>query len=192
MPDEHLKAPPDVGQPFSQFYLRPSAPLKDSRRFRNRLAAYMDEVYDDKLVDFLRLFSGAEQIHDPRLGSFNNLMRLIKRGDLRDVLDVITFFARFLSTKYYGQSLHEKKDQWRLFILLLFDSEAMGYVMFSTMSLGFDTRSIPNSSTCVRQVYRIWAFLITNRCGTSSRRLMERLRRSPRTPSLQYVICSRL
>lgn len=111
------------GMRFSLLYLDRSESLKDSKRFRNRLAAF----YDDSLERFYRndigkaieLEIGAEV---PTVMGKYWVSAFFKTGELRDLFDSITVIYNTLITKPGGPA-----TQWNAFVAKAMSEENMGY-----------------------------------------------------------------
>ena len=110
------------GERFSLIYLERSTPVKDSQRFRNRLAAYyrqnLNESHKDRIYKIIQKETGAI-LPD---GHYGYLMgKFFEKNDLRDVLDSITLIFRVVR----GYS-NESKN-WMDFVSRVLSEENMGY-----------------------------------------------------------------
>ena len=108
---------------FSLLYLDRSESLKDSKRFRNRLAAFywesLHEYYKAHIVKSIQLEIGAEV---PFLISSYSVSDFFKTGELRDLLDSITVIYNTLITEPGGPA-----TQWKTFVAKAMSEENMGY-----------------------------------------------------------------
>jgi hypothetical protein len=123
---------PQIGVPFSQVYLRPSSPMKDSQRFRNRLAAYLINTQAIDLHDLVQFFEprmGADQLHDDRLPG-DAISSLVRHGEVRDVLDSITHTGMYLALSAGNDRVlaHHTRD-FHDFIQNLFEGEGLAYTL---------------------------------------------------------------
>jgi hypothetical protein len=75
------------GMRFSLLYLDRSESLRDSKRFRNRLAAFywksLDEHHEDRIVKSIQLEIGAEV---PFIVSSYSVPEFFKKSEMRDLL----------------------------------------------------------------------------------------------------------
>lgn len=111
------------GQRFSLLYLDRSKILRDSQRFRNRLAAFYWKSlhdYQDKIVTAIHLEIGANV---PTTAYSYDVSDFFKKTDLRDLLDSITVIYNTL----IGFSHSVKAENWKQFIQRAFSEENMGY-----------------------------------------------------------------
>lgn len=124
-----------VGKPFSQVYLRPTAPLKDSDSFRNRLAAYVlnkdrSGIDIGGLAEYLRINLGANELHSHGT-SYAQVRDLIRETDIANVLNAITWMYRYLclaSRQHgFGAPTARHVEQFRRFVSRLFEEEFLGY-----------------------------------------------------------------
>jgi hypothetical protein len=114
----------ELGKRFSLLYLDRSKTLRDSQRFRNRLAAFYWKVlhqnHEWDIVQAIQLEIGAEvplgmesySVHD-----------FIKQSELRDLLDSITVVYKIVKGGPYI-SLGEK---WKSFVGRAISEENLGY-----------------------------------------------------------------
>lgn len=112
------------GQRFSLLYLDRSRTLKDSQRFRNRLAAFYWKSlnnYRDIIVEAIHLEIGSEVPCGP--GGYM-VSDFFKKVELRDVLDSITVIY---NTFRHGNPL--LADNWKNFVQRSFSEENLGYVL---------------------------------------------------------------
>lgn len=106
------------GMRFSLLYLDRSEPLKDSKRFRNRLAAFYYahfKFYEDAITNSIELEIGA----DVPLGI---LPDFFKNSELRDLLDSITVIYKTLKLVTSGW-----ENDWKGFVSRAFSEENLGY-----------------------------------------------------------------
>jgi hypothetical protein len=113
------------GMRFSLLYLDRSEYLKDSKRFRNRLAAfydeYLDEFYKDDIAKLIELEIGAEV---PSSIGYYRVSAFLKSAELRDLIDSITVIYKALSANAYsGQA----PDKWKEFVARALSEENLGY-----------------------------------------------------------------
>ncbi len=111
------------GMRFSLLYLDRSEHLKDSKRFRNRLAAFydesLDEFYRDDIGKSIELEIGAE-VPTP-IGEYL-VSEFFKTGELRDLFDSITIIYNTLTTEPGGPA-----TEWKAFVAKAMSEENMGY-----------------------------------------------------------------
>ena len=113
------------GMRFSLLYLDRSEYLKDSKRFRNRLAAFYDEsleeFYRDDIGKSIELEIGAEV--PTSMGNYL-VSKFLKNGELRDLLDSITVIFKALATNRYSG---EAAAEWKGFVVRALSEENLGY-----------------------------------------------------------------
>ena len=111
------------GKRFSLVYLDRSTPVRDSQRFRNRLAAYYTQhlckISDDRICKIIQKETGAEIPYQSFAGQ--GLSKLFKEKDLRDVLDSITIIFKAL------EGYLSTAENWRDFVSRVLSEENMGY-----------------------------------------------------------------
>jgi hypothetical protein len=120
---------PSVGQRFSHVYIERGSPLRDSVRFRNRLAehlrafASLSSTVRDDLVGLFRRELGVEV----------NYLRpedVLRNGELRDALDAITVaYKYFLGTP--------RAAQWQARVAQVLAEENVGYRVDQRCGLHF-------------------------------------------------------
>lgn len=129
-----------AGERFSQTYLAKGPLTKDNERFRRRLAEKFSSMCQKRETQtafgkMLVAETGASLATDvygePRMGNF------FPEGELRDVLDAITLFYRFLSNRFAGlaravgvqaaSAQVPNPDHWRAFVERVFREERVGY-----------------------------------------------------------------
>ena len=112
------------GVRFSLLYLDRSESLKDSKRFRNRLAAFylqfLDEYYRDRIVKSIQLEIGAEV---PFVYSSYSVSEFFENTELRDLLDSITVIYKAL----YSAARLQAADKWKGFVARALSEENLGY-----------------------------------------------------------------
>jgi len=112
------------GERFSLVYLDRSTPLKDSERFRNRLASYYNEnlyeFYDDETIRIIKRETGAELPYMQAYGY--SLEDFFQKNELRDVLDSITLIFQILSNRGTTDATN-----WLSFVGRALSEESMGY-----------------------------------------------------------------
>lgn len=112
------------GEKFSLVYLNRSEPVRDSQRFRNRLAAYywesLHKYYDSAIVKIIQKEIGAEV---PFTAMSYSVSDFFKKNETRDVLDAITLIYRILSPSGPSQS----SEQWKQFVSRVMKEENLGY-----------------------------------------------------------------
>lgn len=115
----------EEGKRFSLLYLERSAPVRDSQRFRNRLAAYFEDNFGDdisyKIKKTIEKETGAEV---PLYGSRFSIGNFIQKNQIRDVLDAITLI-------YQEASPYHLKEQWKSFVTRVLSEENLGYKLDS-------------------------------------------------------------
>jgi hypothetical protein len=111
---------------FSLIYLERSTPFKDSKRFRNRLAAFFRkelDKYSFEIFNIIKTETGAEI---PRSPVALGIPDFFKENELRDVLDAITLIYSGIPNDY---SHNDKK--WKDFVERVFKEENLGYKLDS-------------------------------------------------------------
>jgi hypothetical protein len=94
----------EEGKRFSLVYLERAAPVRDSERFRNRLAAYYwDHLHEHFQSDIQRRIEEETGATVPYTGFGYNVAAFFKNKELRDVLDSITLIYEVLGTRGYHQ-----------------------------------------------------------------------------------------
>ena len=115
----------DEGKRFSLIYLDRSTPLKDSQRFRNRLAAYykenLHEHHCEKIKKEIEKEIGVEVSYKSYFGW--DLPGLFKKVEFRDVLDSITTIFQAMG----GSSGNRLAGNWMEFVSRVLSEENMGY-----------------------------------------------------------------
>jgi hypothetical protein len=111
----------EEGTRFSLLYLERSTPARDSKRFRNRLAAYywdnLHKYYEHEIYKIINLETGAEV---PWAGMGYSISDFFKKNELRDVLDSITLIYNVLPNNY-------NSADWKKFVERVFKEENIGY-----------------------------------------------------------------
>jgi hypothetical protein len=101
--------------------------LRDSARFRNRLAAYysesLHEHYQSDIVRAIKLEIGAEV---PFIVVSHSVSDFLKQSELRDLLDSITVIYKVVKTKY-GENGVIAAEEWKSFIGKAISEENLGY-----------------------------------------------------------------
>lgn len=123
----------EEGKRFSLVYLERGAPVRDSRRFRNRLSAY----YRSKLRDNFSTRIG----HKIELeigtvitgGGYYNISGLFEKGELRDVLDAVTIIYKELNDGGYRYDA----EPWKEFVERALKEENVGYRLDSKCGVHF-------------------------------------------------------
>ncbi|MBD5802285.1 hypothetical protein AZOA_17110 [Azoarcus sp. Aa7] len=109
---------------FSQLYLERGTPTRDSKRFRNRLAAYFEKElsqhHDYAVTELYEVETGARVSGTP---GFTRFSSVFEEGELRDVLDAVTIVFRALLAK--GAGPHGSR--WLHFVTRVFHEENIGY-----------------------------------------------------------------
>lgn len=114
----------EEGKRFSLLYLERSAPVRDSQRFRNRLASYyldnLDKYFCGEIIKVIMKETGAEI---PSSGYGYNVVSFFKENTVRDVLDSITLIYQVLSSP--------SAVQWKSFVSRVLREENLGYKLDS-------------------------------------------------------------
>lgn len=122
------------GKRFSLVYLDRSTPLKDSQRFRNRLAAYHNENFhynhNEMIAKAILRETGAEISYEHR---GYNLAKFFKNNELRDILDSITLIFQALKNSGYDVSA----ENWMKFVARVLSEENIGYRLDSKCGVHF-------------------------------------------------------
>lgn len=113
------------GKRFSLVYLDRTAPVRDSIRFRNRLAAYYGEHlyknHDSNIMKEIRRETGSEIPYFSNSGY--SVSEFFKQNEQRDILDSVTLIYRTLSDSAYKQ----RAEHWKSFVSRTFKEENLGY-----------------------------------------------------------------
>ena len=108
---------------FSLLYLEQGAPTRDSERFRNRLAAfYTSEIasnHGSAVVDEFEKETGAIV---PGGGAPRYFAKVIREGELQDVLDGITIVYRVLQARFSPD-----RNNWLNFVARAMRETNVGY-----------------------------------------------------------------
>ena len=111
------------GMRFSLLYLDRSESLRDSKRFRNRLAAFywetLHEYYKNEIVKSIQLEIGAEV---PFIVSSYSVSEFFKITELRDLLDSITVIYKAIAGNW-----EQSANKWREFVARAISEENLGY-----------------------------------------------------------------
>lgn len=112
----------EEGKRFSLVYLQRGAPVRDSRRFRNRIAAYYHEHFfkhRDEISKIIHEETGArvKRLHSYVVDDF------LERADLRDVLDAITIIYQVAAKEKHSLDALE----WKMFVERVLREENVGY-----------------------------------------------------------------
>ncbi len=129
-----------VGERFSQTYFAKEPLTKDNERFRRRLAEKFSSMcqkretqtaFGKMLVAETGASLATNVYGEPRMGNF------FPDGELRDVLDAITLFYKFLSSRFTGlarvvgvqaaRAQVPDPDHWRAFVERVFREERVSY-----------------------------------------------------------------
>lgn len=111
------------GKRFSLLYLDRSKLLRDSQRFRNRLAAFYRESlnnYESKIAGAIHLEVGADV---PYGYAGYNFTDFFKKAELRDILDSITVIYNVIIND--GPKM--LAEEWKQFVQRTFLEENLGY-----------------------------------------------------------------
>ncbi len=109
---------------FSQLYLERGVPIRDSARFRHRLAAYFGERLDkEHNFDCRQTFERETGTAVPFSGTRWVFADVFKKAELRDVLDAITIVFLVLTAKSWPR----QASQWRAFVARAMQEENLGY-----------------------------------------------------------------
>ncbi len=115
----------EKGKRFSLLYLERSAPVQDSQRFRNRLAAYyqdnLDEYYCGNIVKIIMKETGA--VIPFTIGTYQ-VDRFIRENAIRDVLDSITLIYKVVGSP-------NSAEKWKSFVSRVLSEENLGYKLDS-------------------------------------------------------------
>jgi hypothetical protein len=114
----------EEGKRFSQVYLERGAPLRDSQRFRNRLAAYylqrLSREHELKIVRIIEAETGVQLIFS---GYHPNVTGFLQQAELRDVLDSITLIYQVINDAGYRTDA----ENWKTFVARTLREENLGY-----------------------------------------------------------------
>jgi hypothetical protein len=114
----------EVGKRFSLLYLDRSKTLRDSQRFRNRLAAFywksLHSLHASDIVHAIQLEIGAEVPFI--VGSYSG-SDFFKQSELRDLLDSITVIYKLVKGGPFGNV----PDNWKNFVGRAISEENLGY-----------------------------------------------------------------
>ncbi|MCJ7508275.1 MAG: hypothetical protein MUO85_06035, partial [candidate division Zixibacteria bacterium] len=116
----------EKGKKFSLLYLDRSKTLRDSKRFRNRLAAYYQENLQDSkegsIMSAIQLEIGAEVPVAVGI-SYYSVTKFFKESELRDLLDSITVIYKLLKKS----SFYYVPEGWKNFVVRAMSEENLGY-----------------------------------------------------------------
>jgi len=113
----------EKGKKFSLLYLDRSKPLGDSKRFRNRLAAFYSEElnkYESYIAKAIELQIGAEV---PFGMGFYMVSDFFRQSELRDLLDSITVIYKIFNSP----SFRSIPSRWKNFVTAAISEENLGY-----------------------------------------------------------------
>jgi hypothetical protein len=109
---------------FSQLYLERGQPTRDSERFRNRLAAYFEDKFDNPTAFACsQAYERETGSVTPRSQGYIDFGRVFKQAELRDLLDAITIVHDLLVSKRILSTAHS----WRQFVARVMHEENVGY-----------------------------------------------------------------
>lgn len=115
----------EVGKRFSLLYLDRSKTLRDSKRFRNRLAAFywesLHKFYESQIIRAIQSEIGAEV---PFSVTSFSVSAFFKESELRDLLDSITVIYQVIKKNWVSKDLTE---QWKSFVGRAISEENLGY-----------------------------------------------------------------
>ncbi len=120
------------GKRFSLVYLDRGSPTQDSQRFRNRLAAYyweyLNKDYKTEITNAMKREAGIEVPYHSVSGYSPS--EVLKKGELRDVLDSITLIHEVplphpLLKQQAGYKNHAQN--WLSFVSKVLHEENVGY-----------------------------------------------------------------
>lgn len=123
------------GKRFSLLYLERSTPIRDSARFRNRLAAYYWDYLNDHCKEPIRKIIQKEtgsEIPFIRMSGYS-IGDFFKRNELRDVLDSITLIYQVLLAGGWRSAA----ENWRTFVSRVLKEENMGYQLDATCGVHY-------------------------------------------------------
>ncbi len=113
------------GQRFSLLYLDRNEPVRDSQRFRNRLVAFywekLDKEHKTDIQNILKIEAGIEIPYVARVGFMSS--EVLKKNEIRDVLDSITLIYQCLYKKKFSRLAIE----WKEFVDRCLKEENVGY-----------------------------------------------------------------
>jgi len=113
------------GQRFSILYLDRGEPVRDSKRFRNRLAAfYWEKLHKSCKENIKAILQKEAGIEIPFIQNFGfDLSGFFKKNELRDILDAITLVYQALKAKGWPNLA----DEWKAFVGRCLREENVGY-----------------------------------------------------------------
>lgn len=114
-----------IGQRFSLLYLDRNEPVRDSSRFRNRLAAFYWEKLNGEHRNAIKTILQREAgIEIPYLQNVGFMVsEVFKKNELRDVLDSITIIYQHLHTNRWPTLA----NSWKVFVARCLKEENVGY-----------------------------------------------------------------
>lgn len=125
----------EEGKRFSLIYLERSVPVRDSARFRNRLAAYYWDHLHENLKEPIRKIiikeTGAEIPYVVNFGY--SVADFFKKNELRDILDSITLIYQVV--KSVGRST--TAEGWKDFVARALQEENLGYQLDSSCGVHY-------------------------------------------------------
>jgi hypothetical protein len=118
----------DEGQRFSFLYLDRSTKLRDSERFRNKLAAFfaqsLSRDYGTDILGAIQLEIGAN-VPIGRSGYGYNISEFFKKSEIKDILDSITVIYSTI-IKLDSSSI-KVAGKWKEFVQRALFEENLGY-----------------------------------------------------------------
>lgn len=110
----------EEGKRFSLLYLERKEPLRDSQRFRNRLATYFGEELNESNREIAKIIEMETGAIVPSYMSSYYMNDFFRENELRDVLDSITLIYKTVFSD-------RKKEAWKKFVTRVFREENLGY-----------------------------------------------------------------
>lgn len=115
------------GLRFTEIYLDRGAPARESERFRNRLAAHYQQLSHSRTVaeldyHFTKSLETELGVRVPSHAYGSEPVKVLRDGELRDVLDGITLLYRVLPNDH-----RNLRQSWRDFVARVMREENVGY-----------------------------------------------------------------
>jgi hypothetical protein len=121
-----------IGELFTRVYIEPGAPLQDSQKFRNRLAAYVRTYSNDlyKLAEYIRKEGGltVPAYHGPMF--YYDFDEFINAERIGDLLNTITLIWRYFQKTYRRyDAVSQQASAWQDFVSRVLREENMAYTL---------------------------------------------------------------
>jgi len=120
--------PVEQGQFFSRVYIERRPPLQDSKAFRTRIAAYLEQTHHDRARDFAAHLKRELGVAVPSFrgpgGISYEISDFLDSTDITTLLNTVTAVWRVLRVPYSNES-----EKWRQFVARALHEENLGYTI---------------------------------------------------------------